>query len=519
MIYQPKNATPSNSVVDGQKDFYFEADIQTNTLVSGGTIYIREMQSRFANAPAELIVYNFDHISFTQTYPKLYNNTKMRIKNQTKLPNGYDWEWYAILHQDYKDIYYTNCYINKVSYSNGITTLFVSALFYEGSEVSVNNSRVCINDFFYDVDSYEIEYFASGNIECKLQEIHLKGDFSSVIEKGDLCNFYVNFLYTKPMNIFKTRTTPTVAISNVPTTALADKSFLFKGSYSQEQNTPIVYYQYYIYRENTDGSKTLIDKSGKIYSAKLSYRYSSFRTGVKYYVQMEVMNEDDFLTTTDLYSIDINYPTVTYSQKPIAKFNQKTNANEISWVAPVEHLAHLTSTIQKIGLSTANILTNIPYNGVNSLYTRDYIAKWLGIDGLCALPDDFNLTFQFSPDERFFINNEGNYVEEAIIFKANTDGENGDGAITVSINKNKLIFQQAPNLKIETPFYTNTTSTFVLSENNVAQINNDYVWDDNESWNDTYYWVEGGTSLERICNHWWKIQITKAGVKIEEIYP
>lgn len=164
-------------------------------------------------------------------------------------------------------------------------------------------------------------------------------------------------------------------------------------------------------------------------------------------------------------------------------------------------------------------LYNTPYNTVNSLYTHGYTATWATPDGLCVLPDDFNITLQFSPDGNFFYDQNGVYQEVVNLITTETDDLNSEGEFTIKIDKNKLIFVQNPDISLELPFYTNTSQVFVLSSASVAQINNDYVWDDTATWTDTYTWVEGGTSLERVCNHWWKVQITNTGIKIEEIFP
>ena len=170
-------------------------------------------------------------------------------------------------------------------------------------------------------------------------------------------------------------------------------------------------------------------------------------------------------------------------------------------------------------VSGFSYLYNTPYNTVNSLYTHDYTATWATPDGLCVLPDDFNITLQFSPDGNFFYDQNGVYQEVVNLITTETDDANNEGEFTIKIDKNKLIFVQNPDISLELPFYTNTTQVFVLSSASVAQINNDYVWDDTATWTDTYTWVEGGTSLERVCNHWWKVQITNTGIKIEEIFP
>ena len=164
-------------------------------------------------------------------------------------------------------------------------------------------------------------------------------------------------------------------------------------------------------------------------------------------------------------------------------------------------------------------LYNTPYNAVNSLYTHGYTATWSTPDGLCVLPDDFNITLQFSPDSGFFYDENGAYKERVVLVDTEVDSSDDAGKFQIIIDKNKIIFTQQPDISLESSFYTDKTQTFVLTDTGVAQINSDYIWDDTATWNDDYIWTEGGTSIERVCNHWWKVQITNTSIRVEEIFP
>ncbi len=164
-------------------------------------------------------------------------------------------------------------------------------------------------------------------------------------------------------------------------------------------------------------------------------------------------------------------------------------------------------------------LYDTPYSTVNSLYTHGYTATWSTPDGLCVLPDDFNITLQFSPDSGFFYDENGVYKERVILVDTEVDGDGNSGRFQIIIDKNKIIFTQQPDISLESSFYTDKTQTFVLTETGVVQINSDYIWDDTATWNDNYTWTEGGTSIERVCNHWWKVQITNTSIRVEEIFP
>ena len=69
---------------------------------------------------------------------------------------------------------------------------------------------------------------------------------------------------------------------------------------------------------------------------------------------------------------------------------------------------------------------------------------------------------------------------------------------------------------VETAFYDNPNNTFVLQATNVKNIYADYIWTDSSSWNDDYYWVEGGTQIGRAADNWWKVQITNNNIKVLE---
>lgn len=58
-------------------------------------------------------------------------------------------------------------------------------------------------------------------------------------------------------------------------------------------------------------------------------------------------------------------------------------------------------------------------------------------------------------------------------------------------------------------YYDTPNNVFVLQSVNFASPYSDYIWTDSGIWQDSYYWVEGGTAIVRASNTWWKIQITK----------
>ena len=483
MIYQPRNVQPSGTSIDGAIDNVFSMEVQTNSYVSAYQLLISDFNNND--------IYTGAKISLSTN---LYNGDKLSIPvnaDTVMLSNGENYKWRVRLYQPNADMLITYGLVQNTSTTTNIyiqSNINIRA----GMYIKINEQQKVISS--YDVDSGLV----------------IVGDaFSTTPDVGTQYSIYSDFIETVPDYIVYARQTPVVSVTNIPS-LLTLKYHTFQGQYTQSDNVPIVYHQFDLYTQNTDGTKSLINTSGRVYSANLSYTYDGFRTGNTYLVQMIIENDMGVIVSTDEYSFSVEYDIVEYLQQPQAFFDNKKNAVQVSWVTPVEHSASPDS-------SQYSILYNTPYNTVNTLYTNSGDVFWNAESGLCVLPEDFNITFQFSPDSNFYYDEDGAY--QGIVDLITTTVDEASGDFKIQVDKNKLLFTQEPDINLESLFYTNTNQVFVLSASSIPQINNDYIWDDDENWNDNYTWVEGGTSLERVCNHWWKVQITKTGIKIEEIFP
>lgn len=70
---------------------------------------------------------------------------------------------------------------------------------------------------------------------------------------------------------------------------------------------------------------------------------------------------------------------------------------------------------------------------------------------------------------------------------------------------------------LKAPFYSNPNNQWLLQATNKTNPAYDYRWiDDNNTWDDTKYWVEGGTAIVRIAESWWKIKLTKDSIRLEK---
>lgn len=490
MIYQPRHVYPSAAAIDGTQNNVFTMEMQTNDVVSAYKLSILDFNN------------NEIYVGSTQTLETpLYNGETLAIavlSNETNMVNGLNYKWRVRLYQPTFDMLIT---YGNVQGATSTTQLVVqqNINIRVGMILNVNGEQRAISSY-----------------DLSTGEVVVSSAFTSLPSTGDKYYVYSNFIDTIPDYIVYARATPTVSISNVPVD-LALKYHTFTGVYTQTNNVPMIYHTFNLYLVNNDNTKTLIDSSGKVYSANLSYTYNNFRTGNTYAIEMIVENNVGIVSQTELYTFDVSYNIIEYPEQPTAAFNNQQNAVKVSWATPVEHDGKITDirTGREVG---AEYLYNTPYNSVNSLYTSGVTAEWQSNDGICTMPDDYNITFQFSPDSNFFYDNEGHYTEEVEVFSGEGDGIGGAGNFVVSVNKNKLIFEQEPSTSLEATFYSNTTQVFCLTETGIKQNTEDYIWDDEATWNDNYIWTEGGTSLERVCNHWWKVQITNSAIQIEELF-
>ena len=70
---------------------------------------------------------------------------------------------------------------------------------------------------------------------------------------------------------------------------------------------------------------------------------------------------------------------------------------------------------------------------------------------------------------------------------------------------------------LKTAFYSNPNNQWLLQTSNKVNSAYDYRWiDENNTWDDTKYWVEGGTAIVRIAESWWKVKLTKDSIKLEK---
>lgn len=568
MIYQPRNVYPSASAIDVGLDNTFSMEIQTNNYVSAYQLSIVDFSNNEIYNGSKVDLENF-----------VYNGETLDIPiaaNSANLSNGNNYKWRVRLYQPTANMLITYGVVQSTSTT---TNIYLQENINIRENMSLKIGTETRTILSYDVDT-GLAVVSSA--------------FSSVPAVETQYYVYSDFIETVPDYVFYARQTPTVSI-NAISNPVTSRHYDFQGVYSQSDNVPIIYYIYNLYMKNNDGSFSLIDTTDRVYSARLTYSYDSLRSGNVYAIELIVENDMGTIVSTNQIEFNVSYDIIEYLQQPTATFDSSKNAVNISWTAPVEHTATTNSIINNTPVNP-NYLYNVPYTGVNSLYTNGYTATWSSESGLFEMPSSFNITMQFSPDEDFFFDENGNYYNLMPIISTLTEESNGNGAFGIIIDEKSLVYltpliednaiktiqiatppsgeentstiayvseaidiSQNPyvyfqnqeflakiidfddstnkvtfestlpfipsvgdilylNNSLSTDLYSNTTSAFVLAQSNFVNPDYDYIWMDDATWNDDYFWVEGGTPIQRVCGHWWKLQITNSTIKAEEVY-
>ena len=568
MIYQPRNVYPSASAIDVGLDNTFSMEIQTNNYVSAYQLSIVDFSNNEIYNGSKVDLENF-----------VYNGETLDIPiaaNSANLSNGNNYKWRVRLYQPTANMLITYGVVQSTSTTTNI---------YLQENINIReNMSLKIGTETRTISSYDVDTGLAV----------VSSAFSSAPAVETQYYVYSDFIETVPDYVFYARQTPTVSI-NAISNPVTSRHYDFQGVYSQSDNVPIIYYIYNLYMRNNDGSFSLIDTTDRVYSARLTYSYDSLRSGNVYAIELIVENDMGTIVSTNQIEFNVSYDIIEYLQQPTATFDSSKNAVNISWTAPVEHTATTNSIINNTPVNP-NYLYNVPYTGVNSLYTNGYTATWSSESGLFEMPSSFNITMQFSPDEDFFFDENGHYYNLMPIISTLTEESNGNGAFGIIIDEKSLVYltpliednaiktiqiatppsgeentstiayvseaidiSQNPyvyfqnqeflakiidfddstnkvtfestlpfipsvgdilylNNSLSTDLYSNTTSAFVLAQSNFVNPDYDYIWMDDATWNDGYFWIEGGTPIQRVCGHWWKVQITNSTIRAEEVY-
>lgn len=220
MIYQPRNVQPSGTSVDGSKTNTYSVELQTNSAVTKYDIYFKSFDGNE----------NY-HKAATLSTP-LYNGEKLSINiapSDVRLSNGKDYKWYLRLYQNDANI--------KVTYGNVQKTSTTTTVYLQPNINIRAGMSIQINNQVKAISAYNISTGAA-----------TVAALSSAPAVGTAYTIVSNFIDTTPDYIVYARSTPSLSISNAPST-VTTKFFTFRGQYSQNEGIPIIYHiLIYIYR-------------------------------------------------------------------------------------------------------------------------------------------------------------------------------------------------------------------------------------------------------------------------------
>ncbi len=152
--------------------------------------------------------------------------------------------------------------------------------------------------------------------------------FNHVPTKSDKYYVYSDFIETTPENMLYVRKVPQVQITNYQP-VLTTKEYTFTGTYTQDDDVPLVYFIWNLYSV-TDAGATLISTSGKIYSANIQFSYNGFKTGETYRIELLCETEYGVLGSTETLNFNVNYEALPYDDTPVV-VTEEEQGLRVSW--------------------------------------------------------------------------------------------------------------------------------------------------------------------------------------------
>lgn len=311
MIYQPRNVTPTKKSVDIRVlNQHLTMEISTNSSVIAYQLFILDWNNSQR--------YNGSKVNLSTP---LYNGDTLYIEipapSISYLENGNDYKWYVYLYQEEANMYITNGIIQSVDSNDRLT-------------IQQNINIMPGMYFKYGGDSIKITSYSA-----ETGVVVLESAPSLTPTAGTTYTIYSDFIKTTPEYILYARKTPTVSITNAPTT-LTTKSYTFNATYSQEDNEPIISHRWLIGIPSGNGNFEVVYDTGDIYNANLSFTYDAFRSGIQYLAELEVTSTYENIGYSGFIYFNVEYETLEYLEQPVARLDCNKNAIQIDWVAPTD---------------------------------------------------------------------------------------------------------------------------------------------------------------------------------------
>lgn len=290
---------------------------------------------------------------------------------------------------------------------------------------------------------------------------------------------------TSPNFFFKSRTTPVITLGAIPD-PIATRNHTFTATYAQAENVNIKYHTWELWH-----GEELLNTSGQIFSANLSFSFDGFIAGEEYSVLLKVVTQDDDVVIESTGIINIAYSTPDISVPPQIVYLPDKRGAQVSWKSDALAIPTVTGTY-----SYAN---NVPYTGTNSVYiqTGELIYDKISESPYEIASDEFSIFI----DTKFDNDKQGEIIS--------LDGISGNYTLRLD-GYNFYIVKNGITTLVTTAYPTVTSG----ATTGAAEANKAYIWDDTDIWTDTKYWTETTTPLSNIR---FKITVLPTAVQIARL--
>lgn len=344
-IFQPINVYPTTKAIDVLRDNTFSAEINTNDKIIAYQLTILDWSNN--------VVLQDNKVDLEEP---LYNNDILYFNPVlTSLSNGNDYKWRLRLYQESVSMVITSGYI--VDVDNTTITITRNTNIKTGMYMRIGQENRLITEIVDTNDSYQVIVATA---------------FSDDI-MGELFSIMSDFIDTNPDYVLYARTTPSIKIENFDN-EIAERHYIFKGSYSQQEYVPMIYYQWNLYIVENNVRRLIYD-TGKVYKADYIFDYDGYITGNQYMIEFMVTNESGVTVTTGLKNFTVIYDTVEFLTEPQLFLDCRRHAIRINWTTPIsfEPTVYngayvINGTVSGLAGNTMQLDTNLNINSGDMIF-------------------------------------------------------------------------------------------------------------------------------------------------------
>lgn len=462
MIFRPVDAYPNNGIfIDASEYNEFTVKVQ------GASSQVNAYQIFFYNANTfELI--NTDSVK--EELSKIYvsgETIKIPVLKNT-LKNNMSYYWIVRLFQTKPDMYIYKAQAQTVDYEDYKIAVPLTYTIEEGMYIEYLGNYYKITGVFNSTETTP-----------SLTYLKFQEDISGV--DGEYITIYSDYVdsiefpfYTEINIVAKfSDNTPTIVISRTQD---------FKMEVSNEVS--IKWYRFVLTDENGD----VIDDTGKIYNSLLTYSFDGFVSDNNYIIKGYVCDSNNRTVATEDYSFFVEYNAPDLNLPATTTIDYDNDAIKVSWVDDA--------------YSEGNV--NGEYSFVDSPIED---KKELKIDSGTIIYDNIS-GYPLNTSEEFtiFVDVEFNQDKRGKLIELLK--KNGNYYIYVKENNIYVVKDDEETLLGKVL----NTEKGCLQTDNTAEEKVAYVWNDEETWDDTKYWTESLPFSQRF-----KITILANETLIEEV--